>query len=70
MGILETVSSAIGSWITAMFGWIADAIEGIVPIFYTTGAEGGLTFIGVMALFGLALGILFFVINFVRGFLR
>lgn len=60
----------VGSWITGMIAWITDGVTAIVPIFYTTGVDGGFTFIGMLALFGIAVGIVTLVIAFVRGFLQ
>lgn len=59
----------VGAWITGMLGWITNGISAVIPIFYTAGPEGGFTFIGMLALFGIAVGIVSLVIAFVRGFL-
>lgn len=62
--------SVISEWITGMFGWISTGVGSVVELFYTTGENAGFTFIGYLALFGLAIGLVSFVIAFVRGFVQ
>ncbi len=59
----------VGDWITGMFGWIGDGVGAVVELFYTSGENGGFTFIGMLALFGLAVGLVYFIIGFVRQFI-
>lgn len=67
--IITDITSAIGDWITSSIGWVLDVISGMVPIFYDKTADGGgLTVIGVLALFGLAVGLVRLGMNFVRSF--
>ena len=68
MGIVTEVISAVGEWITGVFGWLVTAVEGVVSIFYD--AESGLTIVGVLLLFGLAMSLVFFAFNFIRGLIR
>lgn len=48
--------------------WIVTAVQAIVPMFYVAGT--GLTFIGVLAVAGLAFSVVFLLINIVKGFLQ
>ena len=48
--------------------WIAEAVQDLIPMFYT--AEGGLTFIGVLAVAGLAFSIVFLVLGLIQNFLH
>lgn len=48
--------------------WIVTAVQAIVPMFYASGT--GLTFLGVLAVAGLAFSVVFLLINIVKGFLQ
>lgn len=48
--------------------WIVTAVQAIVPMFYVAGT--GLTFLGVLAVAGLAFSVVFLLINIVKGFLQ
>lgn len=67
MGIVSEIISAVGDWITGIFGWLVSAVNGIVEIFY----DGeSLTIVGVLLLFGLAMSLVFFAFNFIRSLIR
>lgn len=50
--------------------WIADAVNALVPMFYTAGENGGLTFLGVLAVAGLAISVVFLIIGVIQNFLH
>lgn len=54
------VFSAVGEWITT-------AIGALVPMFY---AEGALTFLGILAIAGLAFSVVFLLIGIIQRFLH
>lgn len=58
--ILEVFSS-VGTWIT-------EAVSNITPMFYEN--ESGLTFMGVLAVSGLAFSVAFLLIGIIQRFLR
>lgn len=58
--ILEVFSS-VGEWIVA-------AVNNIVPMFYA--ADTGLTFLGVLAVAGLAFSVVFLLIGIIQRFLH
>ncbi len=67
MAIVTEIISAVGAWITGIFGWVGDAITGVTTIFY----DGeSLTIVGVLLLFGLGMTLVFFAINFIKGLIR
>lgn len=68
MGIVTEIISAVGEWITGVFGWLVAAVEGVVGIFYDS--TDGLTIVGVLLLFGLAMSLVFFAFRFIRGLIR
>ena len=54
------VFSAVGEWMTT-------AISALVPMFY---AEGALTFLGILAVSGLAFSVVFLLIGIIQRFLH
>lgn len=64
--ILEVFSS-VGEW-------IAEAVTALIPMFYNANpAEGeaaGLTFLGVLAVAGLAISVVFLIIGVIQNFLH
>lgn len=65
---MNTVITAITGVFTAMGTWFAGAVESMVPIFYTS--EEGLTFLGTLAICGLAISITFLLLNVVINFMN
>ena len=48
--------------------WISEALNDLMPIFYN--AESGLTFLGILAVAGLAFSVVFLVIGIIQKFLH
>ena len=48
--------------------WIVGAVEDLTPMFYT--AETGLTFMGVLAVAGLAFSVIFLILGIIQNFLH
>lgn len=67
MGVLETILAVfdgIGEWIT-------DAVTALVPMFYVEAdGTGSLTFLGVLAVAGLAFSVVFLIIGIIQNFLH
>ena len=57
---------------TEIMTWITQALSSVQDVFYTTGTggTGELTFLGVLAVIGVAIGIVFLVIGVIQNFLR
>lgn len=64
----NNVLTAILDVFEAVGTWITEAINNITPMFY--GAETGLTFMGVLAVAGLAFSIVFLIIGLIQRFLH
>lgn len=64
----ESVLMAILAVFTAIGEWIVDTIPSFFPLFYT--AESGLTFMGVLAVAGLAFSVVFLLIGIVQRFVH
>lgn len=64
---MNTMISAItGVW-TDVMGWITDSLSSVQTVFYD---EGALTFLGVLAVISVAIGIAFLVIGVIQNFLK
>lgn len=65
---MENVLSAILEVFTSVGAWLSEAVTSMIPMFYV--AETGLTFIGVLAVAGLAISVAFLLIGVISNFLR
>lgn len=62
------VLTAVLAVFTAVGEWLSDAVLALVPMFYV--AETGLTFLGVLAVAGLAFSVVFLMIGIIQRFLH
>lgn len=69
-----TVLNAILSVFTAVGDWFATFVPSLYELFWTVPAEGGgtgsLTFLGVLAVAGLAISVVFLVVGLIQNFLH
>lgn len=65
---MTNVLSRILEVFTAVGTWITSAVENITPMFYAD--ETGLTFMGVLAVAGLAFSVVFLIIGLIQNFLH
>lgn len=65
---MTTVLNAILAVFLAVGEWIATAVDALVPMFYV--AETGLTFLGTLAVVGLAFSVAFLIIGVIQNFLH
>lgn len=63
-----SIIQAITGVFTEMGTWISSAVTNLLPMFYAT--EGGLTFLGVLAVASLGISITFLLINVISNFLH
>lgn len=63
-----TVLEAILAVFTAIGDWIVESVPTMMPMFYN--AESGLTFMGVLAVAGLAFSVVFLLIGIIQRFLH
>lgn len=63
-----TIVTAITTVFDAISEWLVGALADLGAVFYV--AETGLTFIGTLAVIGLAIGIVFLVMGVIQNFLR
>ena len=64
MNVLEAVLDVF----TSIGEWIPGAVTQLLPMFYV--AETGLTFLGVLAVTGLAFSVIFLVMGIIQNFLH
>lgn len=62
--ILEAITGVFSSIGT----WLATAVSDLIPMFYV--AETGLTFLGTLAVCGLAFSVIFLIIGVIQNFLH
>lgn len=62
--IANDFSTAVMDWLTAILAWLVAAFEGMVPVFYDT--TTGLTFIGWLLVFGIAVAFTRLAFNFIQ----
>lgn len=53
---------------TEIMEWVTTSISSVQDVFYT--AESGLTFLGTLAVVGVAIGIAFLIIGVIQNFLK
>lgn len=63
-----TILEAILAVFSAVGTWIATAVTDLMPMFYV--AETGLTFLGVLAVSGLAFSVVFLILGIISNFLH
>lgn len=63
VAIIESIIAVF----TAVLGWLVDAIEAVIPLFWAT--ETGLTFLGVLSVISVIIGIFFLVMRVIQNFL-
>ena len=65
---MTSVLTSILAVFTAIGEWISTAVTSLIPMFYV--AETGLTFLGVLAVAGLAFSVVFLIIGLIQNFLH
>lgn len=66
MSVVTELLTIVGAWIEGVFGWIADAFEGVLEIFYDT-TTSAFTVLGTLLLLGIAMGLVFFALRYIRS---
>lgn len=65
---MNAIVTAVLAVFTAIGTWIVDTVPTFIPMFYS--AENGLTWLGVMAVMGLAFSVVFLMIGIIQKFLH
>lgn len=67
---MAEIISSITAVFSAIWDWIISSIPDVIAVFYTSGADGGLTFLGVLSLCALGISIFFLVLGLIQNFLH
>ena len=70
---MSGILSSILAVFTSVGEWISTSVNNMIPMFYTagTGSTGGeLTFLGTLAVAGLAISVVFLVIRVITNFMQ
>lgn len=67
MEVVSQVIATMTAWLTGFLGIIVGGLQTVVGVFYD---EGSITVLGALALMGLSIGLVTFVIAFVRGLIQ
>lgn len=68
---MTSVLTAILAVFTSIGDWIGTAVQSLIPMFYVAeGSNAGLTFLGVLAVAGLAFSVIFLLISIIQRFLH
>lgn len=73
MAVVTSIFEVLGTIITQLVSLIGDLFEGVVTIFYKageSGAAGELTFVGVLALVGVGVGLFWLGFGFIRNLIK
>lgn len=65
---MSSVISSITTVFNAIMEWLTEAVTSITPMFYVDGT--GLTFLGTLAVVGLAFSVVFLVMGIIQNFLH
>ena len=64
MGVLADILEVFGEIAT----WISTAVQSLIPMFWNS--TDGLTFLGVLAVAGLSISVIFLIIGVIQNFLH
>ena len=70
---MSDILTAILAVFTSVGQWISTSVNNLVPMFYTEGvgeAAGSLTFMGTLAVAGLAISVVFLIIRVITNFMQ
>lgn len=70
---MSGVLASILEVFTSVGTWISTAVSNLIPMFYTEGVEGSageLTFLGTLAVVGLAISVVFLLIRVITNFMQ
>ena len=68
MNFITEFLSDLGSWLSGFWGLVSDTIDGALALFWN--GTTGLTVLGTLALFGLAVGLVYMGLGFVSRLIK
>lgn len=70
MNIISDIFSAVGQAITGFSTALASSVTSVTSMFYTTGENGGLTFLGVLLCVAMGVGLVYWAFRVIRSLIR
>lgn len=70
MSIISDIFSAVGQAITGFSTALASSVTSVTSMFYTTGENGGLTFLGVLLCVAMGVGLVYWAFRVIRSLIR
>lgn len=71
MTIVSELWAVVAAVVEGMIGALVSALSSLTEVFYKTGeTDAGFTFVGVLLLMGIGVGLVYFVFNFVRNLVK
>lgn len=68
--VISDIFSAIGDAVTGFSTALASGVNSVTSIFYTTGTDHGLTFLGVLLVVAMGIGLVYFAFRLIKGLVR
>lgn len=68
--VIGDIFSAVGNAVTSFSTALASGVTSVTSIFYTTGENGGLTFLGVLLCVAMGIGLVYWAFRLIRGLIR
>lgn len=69
-GVITAIFSAVGSAITGFSTALASGVNNVTAIFYQTGDNGGLTFLGVLLCIAMGVGLVYWAFRLIKNLVR
>ena len=70
MNIISDIFTAVGQAITSFTTNLSSAVNGITSMFYTSGENGGLTFLGLLLCIALGVGLVYWAFRLIKGLIK
>lgn len=68
--VISAIFNAVGTAITSFSTALASGVSSITSIFYTTGENAGLTFLGVLLCIAMGVGVVYWAFRMIRSLIR
>lgn len=70
MSIISDIFNSVGQAITGFSTALASSVQSVTSMFYTTGENGGLTFLGILLCVAMGVGLVYWAFRVIRGLIR
>lgn len=70
MSVITDIFNAVSQAITSFASALASSVTSVTSMFYTTGENAGLTFLGVLLCVAMGVGVVYWAFRLIRGLIR